>query len=60
MEEQVTKRELVDAVVALEWKAFDKVKNLGGRADCQDDWNTFQIMRKSQYLMHLPIQMAKQ
>ena len=42
--------ELVDAVVMLEWKAFDKVKNVGGRAGCQDDWETFQIMRKSQYL----------
>ncbi len=41
---------LVDEIVALEWKAFDEVKNEGGRAGCQDDWNTFQIMRKSQYL----------
>lgn len=41
---------LVDEIVRLEWEAFDKVKNEGGRADCQDDWNTFQIMRKSQYL----------
>ncbi|MBQ3514037.1 MAG: DUF4125 family protein [Lachnospiraceae bacterium] len=37
-------------IVELEWKQFDKVKNEGGRADCQDDWNTFSIMRKSQYL----------
>lgn len=42
--------ELVDEVVRLEWEAFDKVENEGGRADCQEDWNTFQIMRKSQYL----------
>ena len=42
--------ELVDAVVMLEWNAFDKVQNVGGRAGCQDDWETFQIMRKSQYL----------
>lgn len=42
--------ELVDEVVKLEWDAFDKVENEGGRADCQEDWNTFQIMRKSQYL----------
>ena len=26
------------------------VKNEGGRAGCQDDWFTFSIMRKSQYL----------
>lgn len=44
------KDELVDKVVKLEWEQFDKVKNEGGRADCQDDWNTFSIMRKSQYM----------
>lgn len=43
------KSELVDALVRLEWEAFDQVKNEGGRADCQDDWGTFSIMRKSQY-----------
>jgi len=40
---------LVEELVSLEWKAFDKVENEGGRAECQDDWNTFSIMRKSQY-----------
>lgn len=44
------KDELVNAIVKLEWEAFDKVDNLGGRAGCQDDWNTFSLMRKSQYL----------
>lgn len=42
---------LVDKIVKLEWEQFDKVKNEGGRADCQDDWNTFSIMRKSQYMV---------
>lgn len=49
--EALNKKELVDEVVLLEWKAFDQVKNEGGRADCQDNWNTFQIMRSSQYLI---------
>lgn len=44
------KAALVDELVSLEWEAFDKVENEGGRAQCQDDWNTFSIMRKSQYL----------
>ncbi|MDE6963690.1 MAG: DUF4125 family protein, partial [Lachnospiraceae bacterium] len=44
------KAALVDELVSLEWGAFDKVENEGGRAQCQDDWNTFSIMRKSQYL----------
>lgn len=41
---------LVDTIVAAEWEAFDRVVNEGGRADCQDDWDTFSKMRKSQYL----------
>ncbi len=44
------KDSLVGEIVRLEWEAFDKVENVGGRADCQDNWNTFSIMRKSQYL----------
>ena len=46
----MTHAELVEKIVRLEWEAFDKVKNEGGRASCQDDWATFSIMRKSQYL----------
>lgn len=41
---------LVGKVISLEWKQFDKVENIGGRADCQDDFNTFNIMRRSQYM----------
>lgn len=43
------KAALVNELVSLEWEAFDQVENEGGRADCQDDFNTFSIMRKSQY-----------
>ena len=42
---------LIENIIALEWEAFDKVDNEGGRADCQDDYETFYIMRKSQYLI---------
>lgn len=49
VEKKPEKAELVDDIVILEWKQFDKVKNEGGRADCQDDWNTFSLMRRSQY-----------
>lgn len=42
--------ELADMVTKLEFEAFDKVQNEGGRASCQDDYHTFSIMRKSQYL----------
>lgn len=42
---------LLDTIVSLEWEAFDKVQNQGGRASCQDDFTTFSIMRKSQYML---------
>ncbi len=45
-----TDRQLVDMIAEIEFEAFDKVKNEGGRASCQNDWPTFSVMRKSQYL----------
>ncbi len=49
--ETKSKEYLVDEIVQLEWKAFDQVENQGGcRAECQDNWETFSIMRKSQFL----------
>ncbi len=44
------RKEFIDRIVRLEWQQFDKVKNEGGRAECQDDWNTFSLMRRSQYM----------
>ena len=41
---------IIDDIISLEWRAFDKVHNEGGRANCQDDFGTFEIMRKSQFL----------
>ncbi len=43
------KEAAVMAIIALEWEAFDLTQNEGGRAGCQDDWETFSIMRRSQY-----------
>ena len=40
---------IADTIIELEWALFDKVQNEGGRADCQDNWGTFSVMRKSQY-----------
>lgn len=45
-----TNEKLVEHLIKLEFVAFDKTRNEGGRASCQDDWETFHIMRKSQYL----------
>lgn len=41
---------LVDKVVLTEWEQFQQVHNQGGRASCQNNWTTFEIMRKSQFL----------
>ncbi len=48
-EEYKNRTRLINQIIESEWEQFDDVKNEGGRADCQDDWNTFSIMRKSQY-----------
>lgn len=46
----MTKEEIIKKIVQAEWETFDKVINEGGRADCQDNPNTFNIMRTSQFL----------
>lgn len=40
---------MIQDIVAREWAMFDRVSNAGGRAGCQDDWETFDIMRRSQF-----------
>ncbi len=45
-----SREELALEIAKLEFEAFDKVRNAGGRAECQNDWTTFSIMRRSQYL----------
>lgn len=44
-----SKKVLLDTLVEMEWKAFDKVDGIEGRASCQEDFETFQIMRSSQF-----------
>lgn len=41
---------IIKEIVRLEFEAFDKVQNEGGRAECQNNWPFFYVMRKSQYL----------
>ncbi|MBR6627407.1 MAG: DUF4125 family protein [Lachnospiraceae bacterium] len=47
---ECTVEELAEQIADIEFRAFDKVRNVGGRASCQNDRGTFFIMRKSQYL----------
>lgn len=49
MEQTPEKESLIREIVKREWAMFDKVSNAGGRAGCQDDWATFDIMRRSQF-----------
>ncbi|MCF0116228.1 MAG: DUF4125 family protein [Erysipelotrichaceae bacterium] len=42
---------LIDQIITLEYKQFSSVQNRDGRSDCQDDFTTFEIMRKSQFEM---------
>ncbi|MGN1186908.1 MAG: DUF4125 family protein, partial [Lachnospiraceae bacterium] len=44
------RQKLIDSVVEEEWNMFQATSNEGGRADCQNNWNTFQLMRKSQFM----------
>lgn len=44
------KTQMVEEIVQAEWTAFDKVQGVDGRASCQEDYETFEIMRKSQFL----------
>lgn len=46
----MNRKALIEAIVKAEFEAFDKVKNEGGRAGCQDDFNSFNIYRTSQYM----------
>lgn len=40
---------LINGIVDLEWSMFQETQNIGGRAGCQDDRETFYIMRYSQF-----------
>ena len=42
--------EVINNIIELEYSQFDRTRNEGGRAFCQNDWGTFSIMRKSQYM----------
>lgn len=41
---------LAEEITKLEWQQFQLTQNEGGRANCQEDWQTFRIMRMSQFL----------
>jgi len=44
----VRKEALIAKIIDLEWNMFQKVSNIGGKASCQENPETFKIMRYSQ------------
>ena len=40
--------DIIEEICEMEWEMFQNVSNIGGRAPCQDDKNSFEIMRSSQ------------
>jgi hypothetical protein len=44
----MTKEEIITKIIAIEWKMFQDVPNIGGTAPCQQERQTFEIMRVSQ------------
>lgn len=42
------KEELMRYILEIEWNMFSEVQNKGGRAECQNDYRTFSIMRLAQ------------
>ena len=46
----MTREEKIELIVEKEWESFQKVRNIGGRASCQEDPETFFVMRRSHHL----------
>jgi hypothetical protein len=42
------KEDVIEKIIEMEWKMFQAVPSSGGRAVCQEDFMTFEIMRFSQ------------
>lgn len=40
----------IENIIGMEWEMFSNVDNEGGKAECQNQPDTFRIMRKSQFL----------
>jgi hypothetical protein len=48
------KQDIISKIVDIEWKMFQDVPNIGGKASCQEDYGTFKINRFSQAISWSP------
>lgn len=45
---------MIEEIIQREWDFFQKVENIGGRASCQNDFETFYLQRKGQFEVFYP------
>lgn len=45
---------MIDEIIQREWDFFQKVENIGGRATCQNDFETFYLQRQGQFQVFYP------
>lgn len=46
------KDKLINDIIDAEYEMFTNVQNMGGRASCQDNYDTFYVMRYSQHCIY--------
>jgi hypothetical protein len=46
----VSEETLIDEILQIEWSMFQSVQNIGGKASCQENPETFRVMRSSQFM----------
>lgn len=44
-----SKENLISTIIELEWSMFQNVRNVGGKASCQEDLQTFRIARSANF-----------
>ncbi len=45
---------MIEEIIQREWEFFQDVHNIGGRASCQDDYETFFLQRRGQFAVFFP------
>lgn len=43
---------MIEKIIEKEWEYFSAARNIDGKAHCQSDYETFEIMRKAQFMVY--------